>query len=86
MNLEIPHYLKGYTDIRRFVSYSWSLKWPEHTKEILKLSAKLLGIQTESAVEIQGASVLHRRPEKHPEACGIWHDLYLTGPDSFAKI
>lgn len=71
VNLEIPHYLKGYMATRSFVSYSCLLKQPECRKENLKLDTKLLRIKTEGAVEIQEASVRHQSPEKPLEAYGI---------------
>lgn len=75
IDLEIPHYLKGYVVVEALLPTS--AYWNNQRKG--KLNATLLRIQTESAVEIQGASVSHRSPEQPPKAGGLQ-------PDSSANI
>lgn len=70
IDLEIPHYLKGYVVVEALLPTS--AYWNNQRKG--KLNATLLRIQAESAVEIQGASVSHRSPEQPPKAGGLQPD------------
>lgn len=84
MNLEIPHHLKGWLDVRSLASCSWLLKQPDWSPE--KLNGKPQG-SDEEAVDTQEATVPHTSPEKHPRPRGTWQeDLNLPGPDSSAIV